>query len=214
MRVLDLREIQVFRADVRKSPARSAQKKQKAAQAAKPAADRGDKHSPRIHEPGWSADTVRLKTKNPNDFWCGVFFVALGALAMYLARDYARGDALDMGPGYFPTWLGGIMICFGVAIGGLSFRREGEDTQALEDREWGFRPWLVLPATLAAYAFLMDADVGFVPSLVVLIIGCALAHKDVHWRETILLSIFVTAGAVAIFSYGIGMPYRLFWWSH
>ena len=28
-----------------------------------------------------------------------------------------------MGPGYFPIWLGGIMICFGVAIAGLSFGR-------------------------------------------------------------------------------------------
>ena len=51
-------------------------------------------------------------------------------------------------------------------------------------------------------------------SLIVLIVGCALAHKDVHWMETVLLSIFVTAGAVAIFVYGLGMPYRLFWWSN
>jgi hypothetical protein len=59
----------------------------------------------------------------------------------------------------------------------------------------------------------MEANFGFVPSLIVLIIGCALAHKDVHWRETILLSVGVTAGAVAIFSYGLAMPYPLFWWS-
>lgn len=156
---------------------------------------------------------MRLKIKNPQDFWCGIFFVALGALAIYLSRNYTMGDALNMGPGYFPTWLGGIMIGFGVIIAGLSFRIQGEDTQGLELSEWAFRPWLVLPATLAIYAVLMDAEVGFVPSLIVLIIGCALAHKDVHWRETILLSIFVTAGAVAIFSYGLGLPYRLFWWS-
>ena len=156
---------------------------------------------------------MSLKIKNPQDFWCGILFVALGALAIYLSRDYAMGDALNMGPGYFPTWLGGIMTCFGVVIGGLSFRIQGEDTQGLKLGEWAFRPWLVLPATLAIYAVLMDAEFGFVPSLIVLIIGCALAHKDMHWRETILLSIFVTAGAVAIFSYGIGLPYRLFWWS-
>jgi len=159
-------------------------------------------------------DTVRLKIKNPQDFWCGMFFVALGALAIYLSRDYEMGSALNMGSGYFPTVLGGIMIGFGVIIAGLSFKLQGQDNQGLRLGEWAFRPWLVLPATLAIYAALMDAEVGFVPSLIVLIIGCALAHKDVHWRETILLSVFVTAGAVAIFSYGIGLPYRLFWWSH
>lgn len=156
---------------------------------------------------------MQLKIKNPQDFWCGIFFIALGALAIYLSRDYTMGSALNMGPGYFPTWLGGIMIGFGVIIGGLSFRIHGEDTEDLGLGEWAFQPWLVLTATLAVYAVLMDAEVGLVPSLMVLIIGCSLAHKDVHWRETILLSIFVTAGAVAIFSYGLGLPYRLFWWS-
>jgi hypothetical protein len=156
---------------------------------------------------------VRLKIKNPQDFWCGIFFVALGALALYLSRDYEMGSALSMGPGYFPTWLGGIMIGFGVVIGALAFKIPGdeEDVRALKD--WGFRPWLVLPATLVVFASLMDAEVGFVPSLVVLIVGCALAHKDVHYLETIVLSVCVTAGAVAIFIYGIEMPYRLFWWS-
>ena len=154
-----------------------------------------------------------MKIQNPQDFWCGIVFVALGALAIYLARDYQMGDALNMGPGYFPVWLGGIMILFGLAIGGLSLKGEREPDESRALRDWAFRPWLVLPATLATYALLMDAGAGFVPSLMVLIAGCALAHKDVHWGETLLLSIFVTAGAVGIFYYGLELPYRLFWWS-
>ena len=156
---------------------------------------------------------MQLRIKNLQDFWSGMFFIALGVLAIYLSRNYTMGTALEMGPGYFPTWLGGIMIGFGVVISVLSFKLEGEADQRETIREWGFRPWLVLTATLVLFAILMDAELGFVPSLMVLIAGCALAHKDVHWRETILLSVFVTAGAVAIFSYGLGLPYRLFWWS-
>ena len=156
---------------------------------------------------------MQLRIKNPQDFWSGMFFVALGVLAIYLSRNYPMGTALEMGPGYFPTWLGGIMIGFGLVIGGLSFKLEGEADQREAIREWGFRPWLVLTATLVLFALLMEAELGFVPSLMVLIAGCALAHKDVHWRETILLSVLVTAAAVAIFSYGLSLPYRLFWWS-
>ncbi len=154
-----------------------------------------------------------MTIKSPHDFWSGTFFIALGALAIWLSRDYPMGNASAPGPGYFPTWLGGIMIGFGVVIAALALKLEGEGGESLALRDWGLRPWIVLPAALAAYATLMEADFGFVPSLVVLIAGCAAAHKDVHWRETILLSIFVTAGAVAIFVYGLGMPYRLFWWS-
>ena len=156
---------------------------------------------------------MQPRIRNPQDFWSGIFFIALGVLAIYLSRDYPMGSALQPGPGYFPTWLGGIMTGFGVIIGGLSFKLQGEADQGPALREWGFRPWLVLPLTLAVYAMLMDADFGFVPSLLVLIVGCALAHKDVHWRETILLSVFLTAGAVAIFIYGLELPYPLFWWN-
>src|SRR5205085_348557 len=154
-----------------------------------------------------------MTIRNPNDFWSGTFFIALGALAIYLSRDYPMGSASQPGPGYFPIWLGGIMIGFGVVIAALAVKMEGERGESLALRDWGLRPWFVLPAALAGYAILMDADFGFVPSLVVLIVGCALAHRDVHWRETILLCVFVTGGAVAIFVYGLGLPYRLFWWS-
>jgi hypothetical protein len=157
---------------------------------------------------------MRLKIKNSQDFWCAIFFVALGTLSMYLAHNYRMGTALAMGPGYFPMWLGGILVAFGLVIGALSFKTEATDGEDLSWSNWSFRPWLVLPAALVAFALLMEAEVGFVPSLLVLITGCALAHKDVHWKETLVLSVLVTAGAVAIFSYGLEMPYRLFWWSY
>ncbi len=156
---------------------------------------------------------MQLRIKNPQDFWCGIFFIALGVLAIFSSRAYPMGSALQMGPGYFPTWLGGIMIGFGVIIGGLSFRLQGDADQGSGLGDWAFRPWVVLTTTIAVYALLMDAGFGFVPSLMVLVIGCALAHKDVRWLETIVLSVFVTAAAVAIFSFGLGLPYGLFWWS-
>lgn len=156
---------------------------------------------------------MRSRVRNAQDFWSGLFFIALGLLAIYLSRDYPMGSALRPGPGYFPTWLGGIMTVLGAMIAMLSFRPGAHSGQRPTMREWGFRPWLVLPITLAAFALLMEADFGFVPSLVVLIAGCALAHRDVNWKETVLLSIFVAAAAVAIFVYGLALPYRLFWWS-
>ena len=157
---------------------------------------------------------MRVKIRNPQDFWCGIFFVGLGVVAILSSRNYRFGSALEMGPGYFPTWLGAIMIAFGLIIGGLSLRVQRDAPASLARSDWAFRPWIVLTTTLVVYALMMDGGAGFVPSLMVLVIGCALAHKDVRWLETLLLSVLVTAGAVAIFSYGLEMPYRLFPWSH
>jgi hypothetical protein len=156
---------------------------------------------------------MRFTIRNFQDFWCGLLFVSLGVLAIYLAWNYPMGSALAMGPGYFPTWLGGIMIAFGVAVGALSLRRESGPGEDLKAHTWAFRPWIVLTLALAMYALLMDAGLGFVPSLMVLTTVCALAHKDVRWGETIVLSIILTAACVAIFYYGLEMPFRLFWWS-
>src|SRR5262245_24107291 len=111
---------------------------------------------------------MRLRIRNLQDFWSGVFFIALGVLAICLARDYPMGSASQPGPGYFPVWLGGIMAGLGAIIGGLALRPRGDPGERLDLHEWGFRPWLVLPLTLATYAILMDAEFGFVPSLIVL----------------------------------------------
>ena len=153
---------------------------------------------------------MRLKITSPEDFWGGLHFIAVGVVAIYLSRDYPMGSALRMGPGYFPTWLGGIMSAFGVVVFARSFFLQGEGMG-----EWALRPLFVLAGSIVLYGLSLDyLELGFVPALILLIIGCALAHKDVHWLETILLSIFLTMGCVALFIYIIGLPYRLFWWSY
>jgi len=66
-------------------------------------------------------------------------FVAFGILAIVLARNYPLGSALRMGPGYFPTYLGAIMIVIGAIMTGRAYRIEGKGIG-----RWGWRPLLVL----------------------------------------------------------------------
>ena len=37
---------------------------------------------------------MQVRIKNLQDFWSGIFFIALGALALYLSRHYVMGSAL------------------------------------------------------------------------------------------------------------------------
>ena len=48
------------------------------------------------------------------DVWAGLMLIAIGAAAMFFARNYPFGTALRMGPGYFPMLLGGLLILFGL----------------------------------------------------------------------------------------------------
>jgi len=57
-----------------------------------------------------------MKITNGKDFWAGAMFIAFGLGFMVVAQNYAMGNAVRMGPAYFPTVLGGILAVLGAAI--------------------------------------------------------------------------------------------------
>jgi hypothetical protein len=143
---------------------------------------------------------------NNADFWAGVMFVIFGAAAVYMSRDYPMGSAMRMGPGYFPTYLGVLMMIFGIIIGARGFLK-GSDPIG----PWAFRPIIVLSLGVIAFGLLIE-KVGFIPSLVALILLTTLAGREFKWLEVLIVTIVLVVGAVGIFIYGIGLPYQLFWW--
>ncbi|MGE8943023.1 tripartite tricarboxylate transporter TctB family protein [Leptospira interrogans] len=55
-----------------------------------------------------------LRVRSARDFWAGIIYIIIGAGALFMAQRYALGTLQRMGPGYFPTILGGLMLLFGV----------------------------------------------------------------------------------------------------
>ena len=146
---------------------------------------------------------MQLEFHNNRDFWAGVMLIATGALAVVMARDYAFGTSLRMGPGYFPTVLGSGLVLFGLylVVAGLKRNEQIEGS-------WSLRALIVLPLSLVLFGLLME-HAGFIPALIVLIFGSAAAGTDFRLGEVTLLAIGLTAFAVALFIYGIGLPYPL-----
>lgn len=148
-----------------------------------------------------------MKIKSAEDFWAGLMFIGFGVLAIVVARDYPMGTAMRMGPGYFPTYLGGIMVLIGAILAGRGFRVEGEGIG-----RWGWRPLLWLSAAFAAFGLLIETA-GFVLALLALIIASSLAGRDTRPFELVLLIVVLITGSVGLFIYGLELPYRLFPWS-
>ena len=63
--------------------------------------------------------------------------------------------------------------------------------------------------SLMVFGLLMEYT-GFVPALMVLIVGSAAAGSEFNLKEALLLATGLTAFAVALFIYGLGLPYPLF----
>ena len=52
-------------------------------------------------------------TRNARDFWTGLIYIFFGSSAILIARDYSLGTGGKMGPAYFPTILGGLLLVIG-----------------------------------------------------------------------------------------------------
>ena len=147
---------------------------------------------------------MQLAIRNNRDVWAGVMLIVTGAAAVIIARDYAFGSALRMGPGYFPSVLGGLLVLFG-----LYLIAQGLRSNERIEGNWSLRGLIVLPLSLVLFGVLMEYA-GFVPALMVLIVGSAAAGSEFKLKEVLLLATGLTAFAVALFIYGLGLPYPLF----
>jgi putative tricarboxylic transport membrane protein len=146
---------------------------------------------------------MHLDFRNNQDFWAGVMLIATGVAAVVIAHDYSFGTALRMGPGYFPTILGGLLVLAGLylVVKGL---RGGEKIAGT----WSLRALIVLPLSLVLFGLLMEYA-GFVPALAVLIFGSAAAGTEFKFDEVALLTVVLTIMCVLVFVWGIGLPYPL-----
>ena len=146
---------------------------------------------------------MQLEFRSNKDFWAGAMLIATGAVAVVIARDYAFGTSLRMGPGYFPTVLGAMLILFGLYLAAVGMKRQEKMSGG-----WSIRALIVLPLSLALFGLLMEHG-GFIPAMLVLIFGSSLAGKEFKFVEVLLLSIGLTAFCVALFIWGLGLPYPL-----
>jgi uncharacterized membrane protein len=146
---------------------------------------------------------MKLAFRNNRDFWAGLMFAGIGAAAMFIARNYPFGSTLRMGPGYFPRVLGGILLLFGiyVMVRGL---RSNEKIEG----NWSIRALIVLPLAMVLFGILMSIF-GFIPALVTLIFSSAAASREFKFVEVLLLTLLLTTLSVAMFIWGLGLPYPL-----
>jgi fumarate reductase subunit C len=146
-----------------------------------------------------------MSIRNPRDFWAGVIYLALAAVALWIGRNYSLGSSARMGPGYFPVVLGSILAVFGIVSVGRSLLRPGEAISA-----FAFRPLVLVLGSVALFGLLLDR-VGVLIALPCLIVVSALASR--HSRidaASVSALVGMVAFCVIVFVKGLGVPMPLF----
>jgi hypothetical protein len=141
---------------------------------------------------------------NLRDLLAGLIFIAIGAFFAIGAGELEIGTALRMGPGYFPLVLACVLMALGLIIAGRSLVAGNALVGAL--------PWRGMALILSAPAVfgLTVRGLGLVPALVVAVLIATFASQRANLLFASLLTLGLTLFCVLVFSYGLGLPLRLF----
>ena len=150
-----------------------------------------------------------MQIKSKKDFCAGLMFVGIGLVFAIGAFNYPMGSAMRMGPAYFPSVLGWLLVI----LGGIVFFDSFFITDALP-RPMKYRglAW-ILGSIMAFGAIVEPLHGGLVLACLALMIMSAYGGHEFHWKEAIINGVFMTAICVGTFYYALGLPFRLWPWS-
>jgi hypothetical protein len=131
-----------------------------------------------------------------------MFFV-FGVIFVVLSRQYQMGTAAKMGPGYFPTILGGLLAVLGLIILVGAFEKHNAE---LKIERVGWRQLLLLLASIGLFGLLLP-KLGLVISIVVLIGVAALASHEFKLRDTVLSIVVLIVMSYVVFVKGLELQF-------
>lgn len=146
-----------------------------------------------------------MHIKNQKDFWAGVMFILFGGFFAGFGTQYTFGTAARMGPGYFPTALGVILMLIGlfVAVSGLSKRNTEEKVAKFA--------WDVLALIIGSVVLFgaLLGPLGLIGALLVLILVSSYASHEHTWKAAIGNSAFLIALCMFVFVYALKLQFQL-----
>src|SRR5512137_156464 len=114
--------------------------------------------------------------RNEKDFWIGIVYLIFGSAAFIISRDYSMGTALRMGPAYFPTILGSLLILIGIISLIRSFIKQGSPFGV-----FALKGLILIIASIVLFGFIVRW-VGLVIALPILVIISSYASIRFRWK--------------------------------
>lgn len=137
---------------------------------------------------------------NFKDVWSGLIFIGMGAAFALTSQFGLRiGSGLNMGPGYFPRFLGIVLVLLGIIIvaGAL-----GKAHSRIGKVSW--RGVGLVTAALFFFAFGVRT-LGMIPALSGCVVIASLASDRVTVLRAVITSAVLTTFATLLFVYALGL---------
>jgi len=140
------------------------------------------------------------------DFATSLILIGIGGFLTYSSLTTLRIGTLNaMGPGAFPAGMGILLVVLGAIIGLGAIGRSGEDISL------DLRSSFFILGGITAFA-LLARPFGLIPATVAASLLSAMASRRITLLSALFATAVITALAVGIFTYGLGVPLALIQW--
>jgi hypothetical protein len=137
--------------------------------------------------------------RNPKDFWAGTIFISVGLVAIVTGRNYSMIKHGIIGPAYFPTILGSLLVLIGLASVIRSFIRPGEAIGKFALKE----AFLVLLGVVLFGVLINGA--GLAVAVIVLVMLAGLASGKFKPMPFLAVAVGLALFCVLVFVKGLGL---------
>jgi len=142
------------------------------------------------------------------DFYAGTLLILLGCGAILGVRSNPVGTLMHMGPGFFPTALGVILVSLGVLIAGMGLGAGGDTDRILPDHpEW----WAWACIIAGPMLFILFGEYGgMAPATFACVFVSAMGDRTATWKSSFVLALGITIFGALLFSYVLHVPFPIF----
>ncbi|HYN12643.1 MAG TPA: tripartite tricarboxylate transporter TctB family protein [Burkholderiales bacterium] len=145
-----------------------------------------------------------MRIKSPKDLWAGLMFIGIGVFfVVWALMHYQMGNAVRMGPAYFPVMLGGLLAFLGVLTLLESFAMEGPPVP-----KFAFRPLILISGACVVYGYLMK-PAGLILATAALVFISAYGGHEFKWKEVAILYVVLIAFSLLVFVKGLTLPFPI-----
>ncbi|MEC5213687.1 hypothetical protein RCH06_002240 [Polaromonas sp. CG_9.5] len=145
-----------------------------------------------------------MNIKSQKDFFSGLMFMGVGLAFAWGATTYNVGSGARMGPGYFPLYLGILMVILGAVITFKSLVVETMDGDKIG--KWAWKPLffvilanLVFGALLAGLPYFGFPAMGMIIAIYALVFIASMAEEGWKFKATFILATVLAIGSYIAF---------------
>jgi Tripartite tricarboxylate transporter TctB family len=146
-----------------------------------------------------------MRPKSTQDLATGLMFLAVGLAGLIIGWNYPMGTAQRPDTGVLPRILSWCLIGTGGIIAVKAFLFDGE---ALNLKDWAWRPVIMIGLATVAFALLIDSMGLFITMAVSMTLAAA-GTDETRWDEYILFAFTMIFIGVAMFIAALGMPIKI-----